>query len=50
MAGSSRVQVLLPSETTSKGDDTRVFSLYMKFEAGGGDEVKFMEVTYTKRK
>lgn len=36
--------------TTSKDDGTRVFTLYMKFDAAGGDEVKFMEVTYTKRK
>ena len=36
--------------TTSKDDGTRVFTLYMKFEGAGGDEVKFMEITYTKRK
>lgn len=35
--------------TTSKDDGTRVFTLYMKFD-GAGDEVKFMEVAYTKRK
>ncbi len=36
--------------TTSKDDGTRVFTLYMKFEAAGGAEGKFMEITYTKRK
>ncbi len=36
--------------TTAKDDGTRVFTLYMKFGGAGGDEVKFMEVTYTKRK
>ena len=36
--------------TTSKDDDTRVFTLYMKFEGAGDDEIKFMEITYTKRK
>jgi hypothetical protein len=36
--------------TTSKDDGTRVFTLFMKFEATGDDEIKFMEVTYTKRK
>ena len=36
--------------TTSKDDGTRVFTLYMKFEGAGDDEIKFMEVTYTKRK
>jgi hypothetical protein len=33
--------------TTTKDDGTRVFTLYMKFDK---DEVKFMEITYTKRK
>ena len=36
--------------TTSKDDDTRVFTLYMKFDAAGDDEIKFMEITYRKRK
>ena len=36
--------------TTLKDDDTRVFTLYMKFDGAGDDEIKFMEVTYTKRK
>lgn len=35
--------------TTMKDDGTRVFRLYMKF-AGSDDEIKFMEVEYTKRK
>ena len=35
--------------TTTKDDGSRVFSLFMKYE-GRGDEVKFMEITYTKRK
>ena len=35
--------------TTTKPDGTRVFALYMKYE-GRGDEAKFMEITYTKRK
>ncbi len=35
--------------TTTKDDGTRVFTLYMKF-AGAKDEVKFMEVTYRRRK
>ena len=35
--------------TTIKDDGTRVFTLYMKFD-GTKDEVKFMEVTYRKRK
>jgi hypothetical protein len=35
--------------TTSKDDGTRVFSLYMKFE-GAPDEVKLLEITYSKRK
>lgn len=35
--------------TTSNDDGTRVFTLYMKFEEAD-DEIKFMEVTYTKRK
>ncbi|WP_435008582.1 DUF1579 domain-containing protein [Tundrisphaera lichenicola] len=35
--------------TTTKEDGKRVFTLYMKFD-GGGDEVKFMEVEYTRRK
>ena len=35
--------------TTSKDDGTRVFSLSMKFE-GAPDEVKFLEITYSKRK
>jgi hypothetical protein len=34
--------------TVRKGDGGRVFTLYMKFE--GGEETKFMEITYTKRK
>jgi hypothetical protein len=33
--------------TTTKEDGSRVFTLYMKFDK---DEVKFMEVTYQKRK
>ena len=36
--------------TTTKDDDTRVFTLYMKFDGAGDDEIKFMEITYTKRK
>ncbi len=35
--------------TTTKDDGSRVFNLYMKFE-GAKDEIKFMEVTYQKRK
>jgi Protein of unknown function (DUF1579) len=35
--------------TTMKADGTRAFTLYMKFE-GRGDEMKLMEVAYTKRK
>lgn len=35
--------------TTTKDDGTRVFRLYMKFE-GSDNEIKFMEVDYTKRK
>jgi len=35
--------------TTMNDDGTRVFKLLMKFD-GGGDEVKVMEVAYTKRK
>jgi hypothetical protein len=35
--------------TTMKDDGTRVFTLLMKFE-GSADEVKFMEITYKKRK
>lgn len=35
--------------TTMKDDGTRVFTLYMKFD-GAGEEIKFMEVDYTKRK
>jgi Protein of unknown function (DUF1579) len=34
--------------TKTKDDETRVFTLYMKFE--GQEEAKFMEITYTKRK
>ena len=34
--------------TTTKDDGSRVFTLYMKF-AGQPAEVKFMEITYTKR-
>src|SRR5262249_28295744 len=36
--------------TTTKGDGTRVFTLYMSSAETGGKEVKFMEVTYTRRK
>jgi hypothetical protein len=36
--------------TTSKDDGSRVFTLYMKSDATGGNEVKFMEISYTKRK
>jgi hypothetical protein len=35
--------------TTTKDDGSRVFTLYMKME-GAKDDVKFMEVTYQKRK
>ena len=35
--------------TTTKDDGSRAFTLYMKFE-GQPAEVKFMEITYTKRK
>jgi hypothetical protein len=35
--------------TTAKDEDTRVFTLYMKYDDGKGD-VKFMEITYQKRK
>ena len=35
--------------TTTKDDGTRVFTLFMKFESQK-DEVKFMEIAYTKRK
>jgi hypothetical protein len=35
--------------TTAKDDGTRLFTLYMKF-GGAKDEVKFMEITYQKRK
>jgi hypothetical protein len=35
--------------TKAKDEGTRVFTLYMKF-AGQPAEVKFMEITYTKRK
>ena len=35
--------------TTTKDDGSRVFTLYMKFE-GQPAEVKFLEITYTKRK
>jgi hypothetical protein len=35
--------------TTTKPDGSRVFNLYMKFE-GQKDEMKIMEITYTKRK
>lgn len=36
--------------TTSKDDNTRVFTLLMKSAETGGQEVKFMEVTYTRKK
>lgn len=36
--------------TTTKGDGTRVFTLYMTMDATGGKEAKFMEITYTKKK
>jgi hypothetical protein len=36
--------------TTVKDDNTRVFSLYMKFDETGGKEAKVIEITYTKRK
>jgi hypothetical protein len=36
--------------TTAKDDSTRVFTLYMKMAATGDKEVKFMEITYTRRK
>jgi hypothetical protein len=38
--------------TTTKDDGTRVFTLYMTMDSGGGPagEVKFMEITYTKKK
>jgi hypothetical protein len=35
--------------TTTKDDGSRVFTLYMKV-GEAKDEVKFMEVTYQKRK
>ena len=35
--------------TTTKDDGSKVFTLYMKF-GGAKDEVKFMEITYRKRK
>ena len=36
--------------TTTKDDGTRVFSLYMKMAETGDKEVKFMEITYTRKK
>lgn len=36
--------------TTLKDDGTRVFTLFMKSPETGGQEVKFMEVTYTRKK
>lgn len=36
--------------TTMKDDGTRVFTLYMKMAATGDKEVKFMEITYTRKK
>ncbi|GAC1466203.1 MAG: hypothetical protein NVSMB9_06510 [Isosphaeraceae bacterium] len=36
--------------TTRKDDGTRVFTLSMKSDQTGGQEAKFMEITYTKRK
>ena len=36
--------------TTTKDDGTRVFTLYMKYDSAGAGEVKFMEITYTKKK
>lgn len=36
--------------TTTKDDGTRVFTLYMTMAATGDKEVKFMEITYTKKK
>jgi hypothetical protein len=36
--------------TTTKDDGSRVFTLYMKSDMTGGNEVKFMEISYTKRK
>ncbi|HEX8200935.1 MAG TPA: DUF1579 domain-containing protein, partial [Isosphaeraceae bacterium] len=35
--------------TTTKEDGSRIFTLYMKYE-GQQAEVKFMEITYTKRR
>jgi hypothetical protein len=43
----SRAKYTQKMVTTMKDDGTRVFTLYMKFDK---DEVKFMEVTYQKRK
>jgi hypothetical protein len=36
--------------TAMKDDGTKVFTLYMKMAPTGDKEVKFMEITYTKRK
>ncbi len=36
--------------TTTRDDGTRHFTLSMTSDVTGGKEVKFMEITYTKRK
>jgi hypothetical protein len=36
--------------TTTSGDGTRVFTLYLTSNETGGKEAKMMEITYTKRK
>jgi hypothetical protein len=33
-----------------KGDDTRVFTMYMKSDETKGEMAKMMEITYTRRK
>jgi hypothetical protein len=43
----SKAKYMQKMVTTTKEDGSRVFTLYMKFDK---DEVKFMEITYRKRK
>lgn len=45
---SNKVKYTQKRVTVTKDDDTRVFTLYMKYE--GGEEAKFMEIAYKKRK
>lgn len=46
---SSKTKYRQKMVTTLKNDGSRLFTLYMKFD-GAPDEIKFMEVTYTKAK